>query len=103
MRERDTWWEDAQCRDADPRDFEAKLLPSGRRRQSASRAAERDWAVARQICDACPVREQCFWEALEHPETLVGTYEEMFIAGHTPEEMREARKKWERIKRRKAS
>ena len=100
MPERDTWWERAACRDADPRDFEPKKLPNGRRRRGdATIKAERDWSVAREICAECPVREECFWEALTHPETLIGTHEEMFIAGCTPEEMREFRRKFERTRR----
>ena len=96
------WWERANCKDADPYDFEAKRLPSGRRKQSrvGSKTAERDWAAARAICEACPVRESCFWEALAQPTTLVGPHEEMFVAGLTPEEMRVKRRHWERMRRR---
>lgn len=94
------WWERAGCRDADPRDFEPKRLPGGRHRRSdATNKVQRDWKVARDICAACPVRESCFWEAVEKPNTLIGAHEEMFIAGCTPEEMRVHRQNYGRMQR----
>lgn len=94
MRPKDTWWEDAECRDSDPRDFEAMVTGSGRRAFSR----KDQWATARAICARCPVMEDCFWDALERPNTLVGHHEEMFVAGLTPQEMRAKRKKWNAIK-----
>ena len=94
------WWERAKCRDADPKDFESKPLPGGRRRRDADgKHRRRDWSAAMAICAECPVRESCFWDAMQATSTLVAT-DELFRAGLTPDELRVKRQAWQRMSRR---
>lgn len=54
----DKWWQEAMCKDADPRWF----FPEGEQRNS--------YQLARQYCARCPVALQCLQDALSIPGTF---------------------------------
>lgn len=54
----DHWWERAQCAGQPLNDY---ILTGQRNKQ----------ATARQLCQHCPVKPQCAWDALEHQDSGV--------------------------------
>lgn len=82
------WRSDANCRDADPTDFEIQLV--GNRKDSKgnniSQAMEnaRQRAVIAQYCTACVVKKECLDVATEQ-----GSAAGMIWGGYTPEKITE--------------
>lgn len=52
------WWENAKCAGQPLNDY---ILTGQRNKQ----------ATARQLCQHCPVKPQCAWDALEHQDSGV--------------------------------
>lgn len=90
MPTRDTWWDRAACKDADPGIF-TTTQDGG--------CALNNFEEARKLCKGCPVRTDCLTDALTSPPTWVHSEIEgshsvitatgfsMFQAGLTPSEL----------------
>lgn len=84
MRVQDTWWDRAECRDADPKIFE-----------TVATGGQRTYKEARALCKACPVQSACLDDVLSNPPLFedgaigeVPTYGfSMFQAGYTAAEL----------------
>ena len=72
------WYRDAACRDL-PTDV---FYP-----ESACAAS---WAVAKRVCDRCPVWSECLSEALTHEGIVAPTGRHGMWGGWTPDERSEA-------------
>lgn len=94
------WWDDAACKDVDPDIFVPKNLRGGRRKDGAPPPV-RDWKEARAVCAGCPVIEDCLNYTLQYTPTAVhdGVYDALFVAGRTPEELMQLRRRKDQLER----
>ncbi|MCA1844990.1 MAG: WhiB family transcriptional regulator [Actinobacteria bacterium] len=74
-----SWSDEAACRGMDPAIFYPVARPRGRNARY-----DADWEPARDVCEGCPVSEQCLSYAMERPER------EGMWGGLTPDERRVA-------------
>lgn len=93
MPQRNTWWDDMACRDADPAIFDEVVMRGGRPRKDGSPAGSRqDWSEARELCGRCPVKNDCLEWMLSIPVSgFVGS--RTFAAGYTPDQLDKIRNK----------
>jgi hypothetical protein len=91
MPQRNTWWEYAQCRWANPEIFEIRS-PRGR----FAKERQQDWSEARAICGKCPVQADCLNDVLSTPPWSASDFpgrDVLFQAGYPPEELAKMRQK----------
>lgn len=82
------WWDQANCRDTDPRIFDAPIPKRSRFR------TQDPWFRARAVCRDCPVILQCLEYTLSEDVHVIHSGGSVpFAAGCTPEEIEELRKR----------
>lgn len=102
MPQRDTWWEDAACQDADPDLFMPAHLRganSSKRGNSYGRkqkpSEDKVFHDAKQVCAVCPVQPACLKEVLESDGEIIA-----YQGGFTPSSLEELRARYRKKVRR---